>query len=59
MFGRIKDLVDKLLVLLKYDTYILDVYIDIAPRHKAWVQDVSQLLPEFMLQSNLFTYEEI
>ena len=37
----------------------MDVYIDIAPRHKAWVQDISPLLPEFMQDSQLFQFDEV
>lgn len=40
-------------------TYILDVYIDIAPRHKAWVQDITPLTASFMNDSNFFTLEEV
>lgn len=58
VFERCNDLVAKLSC-VPFKTYILDVYIDIAPRHKAWVQDISPLLPEFMQDNELFNFDEV
>ena len=39
---------------------IIDVYIDIAPRYKAWVQDVSPFLPGSQrLENALFQWDEV
>ena len=45
---------------LGLDTCILDVYIDIAPRYKAWLQDVSPFIPgSDRLENQLFTWAEL
>lgn len=47
VYERITELIkSKVIGALKpLQSFILDVYIDIAPRHKAWVQDVSPYIP--------------
>ena len=42
------------------ESFILDVYIDIAPRHKAWVQDISPYIPYVdKLANALLDWEEL
>lgn len=41
-------------------TFLMDVYIDIAPRHRAWVQDFSPYLPGCeRLENALFPWDEV
>jgi len=48
------------LALAPVSSFILDVYIDIAPRHKAWVQDISPYLPGCdRLENALFPWDEV
>lgn len=41
------------------DNFVLDVYVDIAPRHRVFVQDVSPLLPTHEVSPGLFEWEEL
>ena len=42
------------------NSFLLDVYIDIAPRYKVWVQDLSPFLQGCQkLENALFTWDEI
>lgn len=59
VFGKVKQLVGKVGEALEFNSYILDVYIDIAPKHKAWVQDITPLTAEFFGDSSLFSIEEV
>ena len=62
IYERIKTLVDTKVVkaLAPLSCFILDVYIDIAPRHKAWVQDISPYLPGCnRLKNELFPWEDV
>jgi hypothetical protein len=46
--------------ILDTDSFIADVYIDIAPRHKAWLQDLSPYLADCArLESALLPWEEL
>ena len=41
-------------------TFLLDVYIDIAPRHRAWVQDFAPYMPgSHRLENALFPWDEV
>ncbi len=59
IFVRSSELAKTLSVELGFSRFILDIYIDIAPRHKAWAQDVTPLCKVFMKDSNLYSLEEI
>ena len=62
IFERINELLDTQAkqALQPLDSFILDVYIDIAPRHKVWVQDISPYIPHVeRLSSELLHWEEI
>lgn len=42
------------------DSFVLDVYIDIAPRYKAWVQDIGPYLPDCeRLENALLPWSEV
>ena len=59
VFKRISDLVTRLATELPtFDSYAMDVYIDLPPKSKAWVQDINSLTPEFH-DSELFTFDEL
>jgi hypothetical protein len=40
-------------------TFVVDVYVDIAPRHRVFVQDVSPLLPAHGVSPGLFEWAEL
>ena len=45
IYTRIRELVPRVTTAMApLDSYLLDVYIDIAPRYKVWVQDFSPFL---------------
>ena len=45
IYDKIIELVPKVVQALDQSSFIMDVYIDIAPRYQAWVQDISPFLP--------------
>ena len=61
IYERIKVLVPKVVsALAPINSFLLDVYIDIAPRYKAWVQDISPYLPgSERLENALFPWDEV
>jgi hypothetical protein len=59
IFARSSELAKTVSAELGFHRFILDIYIDIAPRHKAWAQDVTPLCKVFLKDSNLYSLEEI
>ena len=59
VFERVSELVKRLRTELPaFDSYAVDVYIDLPPKHKAWVQDINSLTKEFH-DSQLFSFDEL